>query len=329
MKNLHLTMFLFVAGALAAAAQTRPFGEGIPKACYAAANASVVQWKAQGKPPEVIERLFQAAIAACSGADAGMAAFSGAANVDYARFGRAMLSNNMPTNLYLALVRDRTRKMRLANGDGSWGQAFLLGDADGDLVPNSKDNCAGTPDLTPTDDQGCPVAGPLPPAPSAESVKKAKSGLGILTSPACDGAPVPETPVPLDANYDTPALNTYTIAVTKVTNQPAGCIVYYELQFRFWFPNSPTYVERDGLELLFRNSENSDITAHTVPRDTFRVIATDIGSRKRLLDLARYYDGRGFRVRAVNGNGLTSPWSEEKRFLKFSKYQPCTSGTCF
>ncbi|MBC7927784.1 MAG: hypothetical protein H7039_19230 [Bryobacteraceae bacterium] len=323
------TIILIAASVLAVNAQVRPMGDGMPKPCYTAANNSANQWKAQGKSPAEIEKLFQTALAKCSGADSAMAAIAGTANVDYARFGRAMLSDNMPTNLYLALVKDRSRKLRLSRQDTTWALAFLQGDTDGDLVPNSKDSCAGTPDLTPTDDHGCTLPGPLPPAPSAQSVKKAKSGLGVLTSPACDGAPVPEQPLALSAHYESPALTSLVIKTTRVTNQPAGCLVFYEFQVRFWFPTSPALPSVDAVELLFRNSENVDMVAHAIPQDVFRTTAADIGSRKRLFDLTKVYAARGIRVRAVNANGISSAWSEEKKTLVLSEAKPCTIVSCY
>ena len=69
---------------------------------------------------------------------------------------------------------------------------YIQGDADGDLVPDSMDLCRATPDLTRTDDQGCPDRTPLAPQPSAEEMHQVFTKMKLITSPACDSAAFPE-----------------------------------------------------------------------------------------------------------------------------------------
>lgn len=78
-------------------------------------------------------------------------------------------------------------------------QLCAKADSDGDWVPDYKDRCPNTPELTATDDTGCPLAA-LPPAPSAEDVARVLEKMGMLSNPLCRDAPVP-TRLPAGAFY--------------------------------------------------------------------------------------------------------------------------------
>ena len=58
----------------------------------------------------------------------------------------------------------------------------------------------GTPDLAPTDEHGCPVD-ELPEAPSRRDVDLSIEALGLVQSPACDGAPIPDVSAPIKTGY--------------------------------------------------------------------------------------------------------------------------------
>jgi hypothetical protein len=54
-----------------------------------------------------------------------------------------------------ALALDRHAKLAAFIGDPAYRADFDQGDRDGDLIPDPRDRCPGTPSLTPTDSQGC------------------------------------------------------------------------------------------------------------------------------------------------------------------------------
>lgn len=54
-----------------------------------------------------------------------------------------------------AFALDRHAKLSAFSTDAAYRADFKQGDRDGDLVPDQRDRCPGTPPLTPTDNQGC------------------------------------------------------------------------------------------------------------------------------------------------------------------------------
>ncbi len=285
------------------------FGGALDNACYEAANASVVQWRAEGKTEQEIEALYQSALAECSGADGGVASLVGIVNVDYARLGRMLIAGELAPDEYLARVRDRSRKLRMARADPTWVSAFVQGDEDGDFVPDDRDRCPRTPDLIPTDDEGCPQDD-RPDAPSEREVRRTIGALGVVISSNCDGAALPTVSNPIKAGYDNVDRSTFAIAVTKVNNQPDDCIVFYEISIRFSNESEHLIVPLKSLvTVIFRSTENTDHSPSGQLRQVFRTRETDTGQRKRLYDIARYYGLKEIRVRTVNGNGLSKGWS--------------------
>jgi hypothetical protein len=300
-------MTLLVLPALSLAQSDRIIGQGVTDECLVDADQRVAGWKAQGRTPAEIEKFFQARLTMCSGLDPAKSLFAGAVNVDYTRFAQLVASDKISPNLYVALIRDRSRKLRGAKASSSWNTAYVMGDRDGDLIPDDRDQCPGTPDLTPTNDQGCPQDTRLPEAPSARDLHAAMNGLGIVTSPVCDGASFPGLSVPIKTGYDNVDRHTFAIAASRVTGQPANCIVLYEVQIRMSKPTSAAVPATDAVQVVFRNTESTDPPASE--RQVFRMQTTDTGSRKRLYDNAKYYNQLDIRVRAINGNGLSSGWS--------------------
>jgi len=320
-KTLLLSLVL-TAAATVGSAQDRIFGAGITDACMQSANSQAALWKAQGVNATTVEKQFQALLAVCNGDSQLTAAFVGAANFDYTRFARLVAKNLITPNLYVALFQDRNRKLRLARNNPNWVLAYARGDADGDLVPDSMDRCPGTPDLTPTDDTGCPVGGDLPPAPSATDLQQVLNALHMTSAKNCDGAPTPDASSTLKFGYDDAAkasiLNplasltgTFAIAASKVTNQPAGCTVFYEAELRYSQPafgNAPDKV----INVVFRDSENQDYQFDPT-RMVFRAPYTAQGQLGDLYwtDLNAWYLTCEVRVRAMNGNGQSSGWGQK------------------
>src|SRR4051812_12557322 len=174
-------------------------------ACRDAATAKLTDWRAANPDDLVVARLYETALAACArpAVDGATAAMVGIVNVDYERAARMMISNQLTPAQYLAVSRDRSAKLRAAIKDASWAQARANGDADGDLVPDDRDRCPNTPELTATDANGCPLPdNRLPKAPSGQEVQRVLAQLNIVIAPGCDGAPPPGPAAPVQLGYD-------------------------------------------------------------------------------------------------------------------------------
>jgi hypothetical protein len=148
---------------------------------------------------------FQQALARCAGPGVGnqTARAVGLANVDYTRAARAVLDGKLSPNDYLAISRDRSRKLNVGLKSDAWLNALGRGDRDGDLVPDDRDKCPGSPDLTPTDASGCPPKEPPTQGPSPERVQAVLASMGMLIPPSsCDGAAPTTAPRALTIGYD-------------------------------------------------------------------------------------------------------------------------------
>lgn len=283
--------------------------------CLERAEERVAAWKKEGLEQPKIEKFYQAELAKCSGVPDACAGFVGAANVDLAWLGRAVLSGSMQPAEYLGRVKDRTRKMREGRKSPQVCAAFAQGDADGDLVPDADDKCPSTPSLERTDAKGCPDTTPLPPAPTAAEVDKAANALNIPVSKACVGVPSPG-PARVVKAGPSPDGQQYLLAVTRAPDVVAGCEVFYQVGIRmrnkaFFFQmnsnNVYTRAFREGQAITGPLAQPGVMTFAlqkadtTVPwRDlTFRAIEPG--------DISQ----RFFRVRTVNGNGFTQGWAAE------------------
>ena len=278
--------------------------------CYERAEKMVATWKAEGRDAAAIEKLFQAELAKCSGVNQ-CAALVGAANADLAWLGRGVLSKSLSPADYLAAVKDRTRKMREARKAPAICDAYANGDADGDLVPDDRDKCPSK-NLERTDSTGCPDTSRLPPAPSAEAVEKAAKALAIPVSKACEGAALPERAGVIKAGVS-PDGQSYLFVVERISNQPAGCQVFYQVDIRM---RSKSFFL--GLNInnvygrVFRAKEAlSGPPAHPDGM-TFELKKSDAGVPWRDLTFHAVEPGdvaqRYFRVRTVNGNGVSQGW---------------------
>lgn len=308
MKKLITLAILLCALPLATPAQDRMFGSGIDQKCYQLANEAAASLAQQGLSDDIVQKRFQQYLAECSGTNPLAAGFVGAINVDYFRLARLIISAKLQPDLYVGLVRDRARKMRLALKSSTWLSAYAQGDSDGDFIPNSMDRCAGTPDLTRTTDWGCTDPTPPAPQPSADDMQTVFNKMKLTSSPACDGAAFPGLSVPIKAGLTDNQRSEWAIAVTKVLGQPDKCIVLYEVQVHLSHPGGVLPPE-DLITIVFRSTENKDLGQPGQDRQVFRVKQYDPGARGRLYDNAWLYNTSRFRVRAINGNGLSSGWS--------------------
>lgn len=265
-------------------------------------------------PPREREVTYQADIVrSCSmpGASDCRARLVGRANVDYTTAAGQMVANVLSPAQYVALSRDRTRKLRKTEDDAGFAAHLCSdSDSDGDWIVDANDRCPGTPDLTATDDDGCPIA--VPPGPSAEDVARVFSRLNLAFNPKCGGASVPEQ-VSAGAFYwpDFPNRGTYILS-GAVRNQPPGCPVWYE--FDVEEVNGANAGYRYRVAFMDREA-NLDLVnlGRPVPDGLiqFNPRPGDVGERDRLARTG----GRArirYRVRAMNGNGVHGPWSEFK-----------------
>ena len=288
-----------------------------PEKCIERADELLARWKSENKPADQIEKLYQAELARCGGAQNGVAEIVGAANFDYTRLGRLFLTEHINPPEYLARVKDRSRKIRNAIADESWSNGYLKGDRDNDLVPDDRDRCPDTPDLAPTDDSGCPQAGPLPPAPSVEEVRRARDALQIVIAPACRDASVPSLSQPLQIGIDSNDQDSYLLSVTRVTNQPAGCMVFYEISMHLKRRSLFGGANETDARVVFRASENIDTSPAAAQRQVFRIRKSTFPLWNELIRGAvepNDFAQKHIKVRAVSGNGLSSGWSAPRIF---------------
>jgi hypothetical protein len=269
-----------------------------------------------GQDPNTLPRLI--ATQGCFMPDASTCQVSlvATANFDMRTAAKQMIASLFTPSQYIWISRDRTRKLRLAEADPTWVAAYCKGDADGDLVPDDRDNCPSTPSLTATDDHGCTDPN-LPAGPSAAGVKDGLTNAGVLISQTCDGAATPTPPIVTDVCLDRPNLR-YLISVPKVGGQPPKCALYYEMMTHAveQFEARETVTAR----LAFEKSQAVSETATTY---TFALPLTctpgheDPGDGKSWpCDEA---NGDAFDtvigVRATNGNGQQSQWGPGRRTL--------------
>jgi hypothetical protein len=258
------------------------------------------------------EKKFQADLARfciAPEADRCLAAFIAAANADSRAAALRLVAQTFTPAQYLALSRDRSRKLLLARSNSTWACAVSGKDADHDLVPDDRDKCSGTPELTATDDSGCTLTS-LPQAPSADDVKAILDHMGILFDGRCEGAPVPSRPIPVDSaldfedrDHDSAGNIVRFITVRKIANQPSGCPLWYEFQFDGSPPLAPAGTHA-FLDIVFAPNEalpQGDLVK-------FLIDPNDPGDRGTLVTPA--FQATHLRLRIVNGNGQRTDWSQ-------------------
>ena len=309
---------LFV-GALPIAFAQTPSDQSSIDACLAAARSRATD-TFQKQPSQEAARLqLEIDAATCFDPTLSPAAahLIGTVNADLARLAHDVLAGSRSLASYRAAREDRQRKLAQLLADPKQQDALLAGDADGDLVPDSRDQCPKTPAGTPTDARGCPIA--VRPGANDErderNFRATLSGSRTLYNKSCKDAPRPDIPSPLEwgrgAQTKLGSMG-FNLAVAKIGGQPAGCEIFYEIQFRFIDPNpgNPALPPAKIVTIVFSASE--DLLTDPVRA----VFGLPVGSmalspardvvREAFL---REYFRASWRVRAVNGANQTSPWS--------------------
>jgi hypothetical protein len=241
---------------------------------------------------------------------------------DYRRLASLLINDKISPAEYLQRVWDRTRKSDTARRDAKFAEELGRGDKDGDLIPDTRDRCPNTPPADATDNCGCTLREPLPKAPSRRDMQKLFKQMNIMVNPQCNPASSPETPRPLTAGVSSlgTSVRNPTFSVLPVENQPAGCPVYYEFAVRFdnVFEGNkailPVNAER---EVVFRHTDGQLLVSNNQKRMLFRILRDlepNVKEQKFMMTAWGRYDDYRWRVRAVNGNGMSSAWSEWQKF---------------
>ncbi len=287
--------------------------------CLAQARARAADAYQTQHSPDAARRQLEIDAALCLDPTLSPAAANliGTVNADYARLAHDFVDGSLSLAAYRAARNDRRRKLAAMQADPAQQQALLDGDADGDLVPDSRDKCPNTPPDAPTDARGCPVRV----RPGANDVRDERSLRATLATSrtlfnkSCDGAPRPDIPAPLEwgrgaqTRFGTAGFN---LAIAKISGQPAGCEVFYEIQIRFIDanPGNPALPPAKIITLVFSASE--DLLADPVRA----VFGLPVGgaaltpARDNAQEaFNRQYFRAMWRVRAVNGANRSSPWS--------------------
>lgn len=297
-------------------AQTSLTDAGI-EACMQPTATELAVWQSQGVSSDQIRKTLEAALVHCRAprTAAPLANFVVAVNTDLARAAFQFLDGKLSYQAYMAIMADRNRKYARSESDAVFRAALVSGDSDGDLIPDSLDGCPLTADLTPTDDRGCPVLAPVCRGPqltcyAGDDVQRALGDLKLMYNKSCEGAPDPTAPSPLDWGRGftgPPPTFGFNLLLTRVANQPAGCEVFYEVEFRFTQGPAgsphPLYVTA-----MFSERESLIHDPHKVmlPLTVTKPLA---GARSRLAGGLSSYLGVSWRVRAVNGSNRYSLWS--------------------
>ena len=283
--------------------------------CMQPYNAQVPRWKESGVSPGEIRKRLETAFVRCRAPEtpAPLAAFVGGVNADFTRAGVALAQNKMAYPAYTAVIADRNRKLTRAHTDASFVAALSSGDADRDLVPDSLDTCADTPDLSATDDSGCPAR--VAPCPKelgrcdvSGDVQRAIAQIPLWFNKACDDAALPSSVAPLAwGRGHQGALGTdgFNILVSRVENQPAGCDVFYEVEFRF--TDGPT----TSPPVLYANAifSEKEVINNDPKTLMFPLKYPYAGQRQAVVQGFAQYLHATWRVRATNGSQKYSPWS--------------------
>jgi hypothetical protein len=141
--------------------------------------------------------------------------------------------------------------------------------------------------------------------PSADDVHKVIDALGLMKSRECDGAPIPTVPAALRMTHEA-AAGALKLEVGAVTNQPPACVVFYEVRADSRL-NVPPAVRHEYSHMVFRDFESVSTTAD---RLVFEITAPATGGREVLRAGWPCHEAHVWQVRAINGNGLASAWSE-------------------
>jgi hypothetical protein len=236
-------------------------------------------------------------------------------NVDLFTAAQRVIQETMSPSAHLALIFDRDRKKSLFHGNEALACEILNGDADGDFVPISRDQCPATPELTATFDNGCTDPN-LPPAPPIGDVKKGLGSIVVSGDPRCHGVGSPVIPAPFGAWRFPPDPSVGKALWISKDPDTSGCPTWYQLEGQLTDGTVQT--------ITFTAADSTDLGWIHPPANTFQfnIRPIDGGGRAAWASYAVFTNQ--YRVRALNAAGRRSAWS--------SWYQPghesCAAGAC-
>jgi hypothetical protein len=237
-------------------------------------------------------------------------------NVDFFSAAAGLFRETLPPAQYLAFLQDRQRKLRAIRGDEALACAIVQHDGDGDFVPDPQDNCRNTPDLTPTLDNGCTDTR-LPPAPTIDVLRPAFGGLAITGDPRCVHAPSPILPAPLGAwRFPPDPAQGKALWVSRDIDT-SGCPIWYEVEVELTDGHGIRHV-------IFNPREDTTLPWISRPAGAvqFHLTTADPGNRGAWASYTVYT--QQYRVRAINGAGRRSSWSDWFR----PGTEDCLAGLC-
>jgi outer membrane protein assembly factor BamB len=241
----------------------------------------------------------------------------GTVNFDLRTAALRYMAQTFTPQQYKAITRDRSRKLNAALKDPALLAAYCKGDADGDIVPDDRDDCPSTPDLTPTTDRGC-TDPTLPDAPSRKAIDFILKTTGIFFDRRCEGAPIPNMPLPTGwCELREPPKFAYVVGFRGVTNQPAGCPVWYQFRVETAHPQAPNFdnpqlVRHRGYGIGPDELGTSVASPPGGPGDLHAELPALISLGDPSSDLLEAL--AIVTVRAVNGNGMRSEYSPPIKF---------------
>jgi len=143
------------------------------------------------------------------------------AKVDSKLAADALVAGTFTRAQYLAVVRDRKRKRNAAMANPSLAQAICAGpDSDNDGVPDALDQCAQTPELTATLDNGCPNP-TLPPARSTAGAKQVFNNIRPFAAEPASTLPDGSNTGPV-ATYDSSRMQPNAVGDGRCSGEIAG-----------------------------------------------------------------------------------------------------------
>ena len=284
-------------------------------ACVADARERAAAAIKQGAGPYDARRQLEIDVLRCQdpAMDEATAQFIGTINADLAEFAQQFMLGQIDALAYRNARLDRSRKLRQLGGDRTLHAALRRGDADGDLIPDTRDRCRMTPRGTPTDDAGCPVPGTgRPPAGDGVDLGRLLRRVTLLKNEACDGAPEPRTSRPFKygrspTNVPIPA-GSLKLVVAQVDGMPAGCELFYEFRLLFLDPVDANAPPTKEVSVVFSASEdiNADPQVATFGFPVGQLLSP---GRTAAFDAFKIYQRMKWRVRTAIGGPVTSPWS--------------------
>jgi hypothetical protein len=240
----------------------------------------------------------------CTGTGAGPceASIRARINTDFFTAAVAFTKGTLSAPKYVALLRERERKLKTVRGNETAACNVLNHDTDGDYVPDGSDQCPNTPPLTPTLPNGCTdtaVPQVVAPAPGDPKIDVVLSG-----DPRCVDAPVPEAPVPLGAwRFPPDPTAGKAIWVSRDPDTTSTCPRWYQVEFEL--------TDDEGIRHFnFFGTDDTTLPWITRPAGAvqFHLVTTDPDDRGAWASYSVYT--RRYRARLVNGSGKRSTWSE-------------------